>query len=65
MIYISDLHVSLSMPESRVSLKIHQINASGGACVDFSDIYKARSGFLDPLKTDVGFIFGVAARGGV
>lgn len=65
MMYISDLHVSLSMPESRVSLKMRQINASGGACVDFSDIYKARSGFLNPLKTDVGFIFGVAARGGV
>lgn len=60
-IYISD--VSRSMPESRVYLKIYQINASGDACVDFRDTHKVRSVFFDPLKTDVGSIFGTAARG--
>lgn len=58
-IHVSDLHVSLSVPESRVYLKIHQINASEDACADFSDTHKARSGFFDTVKTDVGSIFGL------
>lgn len=61
----SVMYVSLSMPESRVYLKIHQINASGDAHVDFSDVHKAKSGFFDRVKTDVGSIFDIAARGGV
>lgn len=41
---------SLSLPESRVYLKIYQINASGDAYVDFSDTHKVRRGFLTLWK---------------